>query len=125
MKTANYTTRKLTPAHAPIRTSIGSPRFKLKFALAGSVPELMPRREWLGLTREQYEKLYLAKLDAIGVEKIRRSIEAAASGKEPVLLCFCKLDGSNFCHRRLFAAWWHRRTGQTIAELEPPPRPGP
>ena len=115
--TSNYTSRKITDAHAALRTSIGYPRFKLAFSLAGSVPELMPKREWLRLPRVEYETLYLAKLESIGVDAIRAAIDKAAAGRTPVLLCFCKLDEVEFCHRRLFASWWERNTGEVIQDL--------
>lgn len=104
--------------HAPIRTSLGHPRFKLTYKIAGKLPLLTPERRWLGMERETYQPLYIAKLEAAGVDKIRLAISELAGKQPAVLLCFEDLstDGA-WCHRQMFARWWEKKTGEPVPEL--------
>ncbi len=115
--TSFYSSGHLRPEHAAIKTSLGHPRFRLSYKIAGKIPELTPERPWLGLSREKYQPLYLAKLEAAGVDVIRRAIETVAGGRVPVLLCFEHLTDGTWCHRRMFSEWWRRKTGQEVPEL--------
>lgn len=125
MKTSYYQNRKLDPKkHLIVQTSIGDPRW-------GARPEwetehITPTPEVLA-TADQgetiYTRAYLKQLDAIGVEKIRAELqeletEAKKDGREVLLCCFeCLKKPGQFCHRRIFAWWWHTKTGETISEL--------
>ena len=40
-------------------------------------------------------------------------------GRRLVILCFEDVLAGHFCHRRVWAGWWHERTGQSVPELEP------
>ena len=117
MMTASYSTKLITPKHAAIRTSLGHPRFTLPYLITGKLPELTPERPWLGLEREEYEPLYLAKLEGVGVDTIRECVAELAGGRIPVLLCFCKVANGAWCHRRMFAEWWEKQTGEPVPEL--------
>jgi hypothetical protein len=119
MFTSYYASPKIDPKiHAPIRMSIGNPRFRRPYKDAGRILALAPERAWLRLPREQYEPLYLAKLDQLDLDAIRADIARLAAGKIPVLLCFEHLvEPGEWCHRRMFADWWERRTGEAVAEL--------
>lgn len=78
----------------------------------------LPSQAWLGLSREAYEPLYLAKFESLLIDAVRARIAELAAGKIPVLLCFESLKKpGEFCHRRMFADWWERKTGEAVAEL--------
>lgn len=72
-------------------------------------------------------KEYHAQLRAVGVEDIRKQLEAVkkAAGRREVLLCCFeslapdKVAEGQWCHRRLFADWWKEKTGEEIAEYQP------
>jgi rubrerythrin len=36
-----------------------------------------------------------------------------------VLLCYENVVKGERCHRRMFAAWWEKRTGEEVPELAP------
>lgn len=124
MKTSYYQNKLLDGArHLIVQTSVGVPRF-------GAFPEwemdsIKPPKEILGMAEADYVKAYLAQLERIGVEAIRNELqeleaEAAKTGREVVLCCFESLKKSGqFCHRRIFADWWQRQTGEVIPELKP------
>jgi hypothetical protein len=68
--------------------------------------------------REVYRESYVTRLDVIGVDVIRRSLEGIVSGKPIVLLCYENLQKPNlWCHRTMFADWWKEKTGEVIEEL--------
>lgn len=106
---------------APVRISVGHPRFKLSFELAGACKHLMPERAWLSLDQPRYEELFRQRLAAAGVETIARELEAirqAHGGNGIVLLCFEKLQTpGEWCHRRMFAEFWREQTGESVPEL--------
>jgi hypothetical protein len=65
-----------------------------------------------------YQKLYLEKLNAIGVESIREAFENIPSEKPLVLLCYENVfKPDQWCHRTMFAEWWKEQTGEIIDEL--------
>lgn len=135
MKTSYYQSKKINPAkHLVVQTSNGAPRF-------GTQPEwesehLMPpvalvARAKAGLDEFAFYREYAAHLDTIGVEKIREElIQLKVAATEPtanacveipgprevVLCCFCG-PKQPYCHRRMFASWWEKHTGQKIEEL--------
>jgi hypothetical protein len=119
MLTSYYACPKIDSAvHAPIRISIGNPRFRRPYKDAGRILALAPDRAWLGLPREQYEPLYVAKLEQLDLDLIRADIARLAGTRIPVLLCFEHLAKPGaWCHRRMFAAWWERKTGEMVGEL--------
>ena len=123
IKTSYYQSKRLDPTKQfLVQTSIGDPRW-------GARPEwetehITPRPEVLALADKgetAYTRAYVAQLESIGVEAIRAELEqlkAEAKGREIVLCCFEALKKpGQFCHRRIFAWWWHTKTGETIAEL--------
>lgn len=117
IQTSYFSSPKITPEHAVIRISIGHPRWKLPYQVAGKLPALMPGRTWIGLEKAEYEKLYLARLDAIDPEAVVDEIDTLAGTRPAVLTCFEKLTDGTWCHRRMFAAWFESKTGQKIEEL--------
>lgn len=114
---------------APVRSTVGAPRFPLSYELAGEARLLAPSYAMLKLDQAPYLELYRERLEAAGVDKIRRQLRAIAAGANAdrlVLLCFCDLSvppPDNWCHRRMFAAWWQERTGEEVPELAEQPEP--
>jgi hypothetical protein len=107
----------------PVRTTVGAPRFKLAYQLAGHAKLITPTRPMLGLPRGAYEVSYRGLLNAAGAERIHAELAAihAAAGRPAaalVLLCFDRLDKpGEWCHRSMFADWWLEHTGQEVPEL--------
>ena len=104
-----------------MRISLGAPRWKIGYTIAGAIKELMPSGlrhiENLG----EFCQLYYERLDSVGVNKIREQIQQyELFGKPVVLLCFedIRKGGENWCHRTMFAKWWQARTGESITELK-------
>ncbi|MGI5151416.1 hypothetical protein ACQEVC_34470 [Plantactinospora sp. CA-294935] len=108
---------------APVRTTVGAPRFRLPYEIAGEARLLMPSFAMLKLDEEPYRAIYRERLETGGVDAIRRqlrTIAVAAGASQLVLLCFCDLTvapPNNWCHRRMFAQWWQERTGEEVTEL--------
>lgn len=128
----------------PARSANGTPRFRLKFAPHhGKILPVMSLTfpQWKlvqasrrGLTREQFTHAYLAGLDEIGVDQIRRQADGIRAQADTltrmlgrkvdetspiVLLCYERLSSGPdvYCHRTLFARWWEAKTGETVPEL--------
>ncbi|MDB6017693.1 MAG: hypothetical protein JWR19_2182 [Pedosphaera sp.] len=123
ISTGYYQSKKLDPAkHLVVQTSIGNPRWGAKAEweteLITPTPEVL---ELADSGEMAYTKAYVAQLEKIGVPAIRAELEQltkAAAGREVVLCCFEALKKhGQFCHRRIFAWWWHTKTGETIGEL--------
>jgi hypothetical protein len=69
-----------------------------------------------------WREIYLARLEKLGVEEIRRQlveISARHGGKDLVLLCYEDVlrEGDHVCHRRAFSSWWEEKTGEVVDEL--------
>jgi len=106
----------------PVRFTAFYPRWGLPYQLAGNAKLIAPPRAIIKLDREPYTPLYIASIEAAGVEAIRGELRtltgAYPAGMPIVLLCFEKLSKPGaWCHRRLFAEWWHGKTGEVVAEL--------
>lgn len=105
-----------------VRISVGAPRSGKCDAF---LPSLAPT--WVMLKEGYGQKEYFAQLLGVGVEDIQQqlgSLEKEASGREVLLCCFeslspDKVAEGQWCHRRLFADWWERKTGTLIAEYQP------
>ena len=78
--------------------------------------------------REDFKKAYYEKLNGIGKDRIISMVmkmerDAAAQGKDLVLLCYEDVRiPEDWCHRTVFAEWWVENTGEIIEEL-PDPNP--
>lgn len=106
---------------APVRTTVGAPRFRLGYELAGNVAMLAPHGLRSIEDEAEFEAAYRARLDGFGVEKIRAALEGLARSAGTagvVLLCFEDLeDPTQSCHRTIFSAWWREQTGEEVVEL--------
>jgi hypothetical protein len=104
-----------------VRISVGAPRWPLGYGLVWPCKLLMPRRDMLKLQREEYRLEYVRILAGHGADLIAANLEQLAQiagGKPLVLLCFEDLrKRGSWCHRRMFADWWHVQTGQDVPEL--------
>lgn len=106
----------------PVRTTVGAPRFPLPYGLAGFAKLLAPSYAMLKMAEGPYRHIYLERLTAAGVDLIYEQLAeiAGQAGSRLVLLCFCDLSvppPDNWCHRRMFAAWWEEQTGHDVPEL--------
>jgi hypothetical protein len=107
----------------PVRITLGAPRFKLPYPLQHAVRELAPRREYFTEPLPEFTAAYRADLDKLGPARIAerlRTIENTERDHRLVLLCYEDLsDAAQWCHRRIFAAWWKDLTGDEVRELSP------
>lgn len=112
----------------PVRISLGVPKYWPGARDLASVPELAPPYRLLAanVDRSTFEAAYLEHLDRAGADLIEARLNAIAawdgSGLPLRLLCFENLtDPAVWCHRTMWAKWWHERTGEVVAELESQP----
>ena len=125
--TSRYSARDLIVASglAPVRITLGAPKFPLGYQLAGEVPELAPSPRIFRLEWERFAPAYLRQLDRVdwlAVEEQLCSIAAAAGSLGCVWLCFENVLRGEFCHRRLAARHWEAQTGYLVPELGTPER---
>ena len=133
--TSRYANPELNSCkYTAVRISLGLPKWKLGYEIAGAIDELMPRGIFGIEDYDEFHRRYFEKLDAIGVDKIREKLRQFEKlGKPVVLLCFedIRKGAWNWCHRNMFASWWEYNTGEIISELQdesnfkagPPPKP--
>jgi hypothetical protein len=113
----------------PVRFTLGHPRFKLRYDLAGSWPAAAPDKAFINAPWSEFRDRYYAKLDLTGVDRFRQmarnlGIETLTLNSETdrldkpiVLLCFEKLwEPGIWCHRTMFGEWWELRTGEDVPE---------
>jgi hypothetical protein len=76
---------------------------------------------WFRTTnRGEYEELYALQLANLDPATVWADLHKMAGDAEPVLLCFERppFTETNWCHRRLAAAWLTDALGHEIPELE-------
>lgn len=68
----------------------GTPRFRLKYELAGNLIDIAPPRELFDVDdRDEFTPLYMAHLDRIGVERIEAKLQKYLdTGKDVMLCCY-------------------------------------
>jgi hypothetical protein len=123
----------ILPMGVPVQTSIGRPKFPIRYDLTEEAKRLMP---WglvgKGMSDVDFTDHYRARLEKAGPDALRRlfyGISGRHGGARVVLLCFESVHADlaitrtqrggigQFCHRRVFAAWWEERTGHHVPEL--------
>lgn len=116
MKTASFFTyagpgRISIARYAPRNTPVG---FRIHGALA-------PTQDMLKMIKSLYLPRYSAILSALDPQETWDILHEKAGGHEPILLCWEKppLTASNWCHRRLVAAWFEKRLGHHVEEYSP------
>ncbi|WP_406128026.1 ParB/RepB/Spo0J family partition protein [Streptomyces sp. NBC_00989] len=134
LRLATCTYQEFTPDMGiPVRTTVGRPRWRLPYELAGHAKTLTPTRDLLKIEAEDaYEAGYRALLTTRGIDAIRAELEEIAAQYESgrlVFLCFDKLSvANNWCHRSYAARYLSEHMGLTIPELgacTAPARPAP
>jgi len=132
LATCTYQEFRADMAGAPVRSTVGYPRFSLTYTLAGHARLIAPQRPMLNLPKDAFMLSYRRLLDRAGVDAIRQElINIVGAGNRAVLLCFDRLDrptkdgGENWCHRTMFAAWWQEKTGEEVPELGATPSARP
>lgn len=129
--TSRYQNRAIAETDlVPVGITLGNPRFKLAFKVVENVKLLAPPRSMWGKSHDEFIKLYRECLSGFGLEKILsilKRISDEHGGRDLVLLCFedvfCDDPTKNFCHRRVFAEWWEKETGDVVEELQPAEQP--
>jgi len=125
LRTSRYQNHQsiITSGLVPVRTTLGTPRWKMKYELLANLKVLAPTREIFRMEDpDEFEQAYRDHLAVAGVDAIAEqiaSISAAHGGQGLVLLCFEDVAelGEMSCHRRGFARWWEEMTGQVVPEL--------
>jgi hypothetical protein len=121
--TARYTNPTLAAHPAgKVRITLGAPRFRLPYELAGTILELAPTWSMLHRPEQEFTEQYVSLLEQRGGIPFFgdrfAQVAAAAGVDELVLLCYENLTKPGlFCHRRVFAEWWLERSGRTVEEL--------
>ncbi|GAA4226072.1 hypothetical protein GCM10022254_09790 [Actinomadura meridiana] len=108
----------------PVRSTVGAPRYRLPYKLAGHAKLITPTRPMLNLERAPYRHAYTELLDGHGADNIAAELTEiartadATPGDRLVLLCFDVLSKPDvWCHRRMFAVWWLAQHAQEVPEL--------
>lgn len=117
---SEFATTGLRPGFVPCRISLGVPRTIIDAKAWPYIEELAPRGAFGIEDEQEFETVYLNRLDRIGVDRIEarfRSIIRDYPGQPLALLCFEDVTvPKNWCHRTLFAEWWSRETGEVLEE---------
>ena len=126
--TSRYSNPELkTGKYTAVRISLGTPKWPIGYNLDAEMPDLMP----FGLLNkfeqyEDFERAYFARLEQKGVQRILSQLQRFERlGKDVLLLCYEDIrKPDDWCHRRTFADWWLKNTGEAIPELfDPTPDP--
>lgn len=123
--TSRYAEKRIADTDlVPVGITVGHPRFRLSYPLAGKLKALAPERSWFDLPSEDFGRRYLLKLEHQGALAIATALteifdaHATAHSSGLALLCFEDLAvPDTFCHRRMFAGYWEAQTGQRVDEL--------
>jgi hypothetical protein len=71
------------------------------------------------VSHDEYERLFFAILAKLDPQATWDQLHKLAGDAEPVLLCYEKapLTPSNFCHRRMAAAWFELELSVEVPEI--------
>lgn len=122
--TSRYANKELVDhPGAKVGITVGRPRFKLAYPLAGEIRSLAPSRAYFGDPEPVFRAKYRTDLERRGGATYfaHKFAEMATKAGNDVLILLCFEDLSKpglWCHRRLFAEWWLEQTGQTVEEVE-------
>lgn len=106
----------------PVRITLGRPRMLLAYDLLEEIRLLAPTPSEFKLRGDEFDKVYVARLEKIGVVRLRSIFEEMSErhgGRRLVLLCFENTLQGELCHRRMFARWWLDQTGEEVREIDP------
>lgn len=127
--TSRYSNPELkTGKYTAVRISLGTPKWPIGYNLDAEMKDLMPFGLLGKFERyEDFERAYFERLDQEGVQRILSQLQRFERlGKDVVLLCYedIRKGPDDWCHRRTFADWWLKNTGEAIPELfDPTPDP--
>ncbi len=73
--TSRYANSELRSCkYTAVRISIGLPKWKLGYEIAGAIDELMPKGIFRIKDYDEFHRLYFERLDAIGIDIIREKL---------------------------------------------------
>ena len=127
--TSRYSKPELkTGKYTAVRISLGTPKWPIGYNLDAEMKDLMPFGLLGKFERyEDFERAYFERLDQKGVQRIFSQLQRFERlGKDVVLLCYedIRKGPDDWCHRRTFADWWLKNTGEALPELfDPTPDP--
>ena len=117
---SRYSNKCLAKTEAvKVGISLGAPRFKKEYELAGNAFALAPTRAMFNLDKTVFEAQYRKRLDNLGVERIKSILSTFGYGKEKEMILLCYEDitkPEDWCHRTVFAKWWEDNTGEIVEE---------
>jgi hypothetical protein len=107
----------------PVRSTLGNPRFRLPYTLAGWWRGVTPRREWFHSEFGDFRRSYRHMLHQQGLDRLMTEA-AAFLGKDEdpaharlVVLCFDDIRKPGvWCHRELMGEWFTEQ-GVPVIEL--------
>jgi len=107
------------PAYVKVGIVRSLPKHPLPYSIYGNIFELSPQRGLINESdREVFKKRYFAQLNSLGIESVRRRIDAFEKCGNIVLLCYEDVRKPNeWCHRTFFAEWYYNHFGKAIEEL--------
>ncbi len=128
--TSRYANKEIAKTNLiPVGISLDKPQLELAFQVAFFIKELAPTPEMLYMKYDTFKAKYFQKLGSLSIDSLRKRFEKISrsccrdartitNGNGIVLLCFEDItQPDQWCHRRMFAEWWERKTGEKIEEL--------
>lgn len=113
--------KRLAGRVAPVRISVGRPRFIPGSQQFPHLPTLSPYGMLHVTDRVAFRRRYRDRLDKAGPVAIDRDLRRLhAAHNLPLMLC-CYEDlrtPGTWCHRQMLAEWWLEHTGGTILDLQ-------
>lgn len=101
-----------------IRASLGMPKWIGEAADWPFLPELAPRWSYFRAEPDEFEKRYLAQMEAHGARYLARRLHETGRlyRASRIVVCCFEADRDD-CHRGLWADWWTRTTGEVVDEI--------
>jgi len=120
MYTSRFNYKISANDYVGVGIAVGKPRWKPKYECEHYSP-LAPWGLFKKYTGDEFKERYILQLEKLGTTFIRKDLQDISNrhgGKDVVLLCWEDLSKGLTCHRRYFAEWWEKLTGEKIDELE-------
>ena len=112
IKTGTWSAR-LPDDHIKIGISRGTPRFRI----APGWRRYIPLNPGPWLTAPDFTARYQDLLSRLDPERVLEELLQLSGGRVPVLCCFEKVGGAQWCHRSLAAAWLAQGLGIVVPEV--------
>ena len=100
---------------AYVSIAVGNPRYAVPYKIVNA-KSLKPYGIFGTYHGEEYRQKYFERLDFFGVDMILKELMEVSEGHENVIL-MCHEKNEDECHRRMFAEWWFKNTGEYIPEI--------